>query len=272
MSSIIDALKKSDAKRPKKNHGLKIRMDLKSHSVKNKRRGFYAFVMVLVLLLILVYFQKPDIIWQQFNRQEPPQLVTETTPDNTSQAAEKIKKLSKPAPAEVQSIVNNQPNETSQSHILSEPEPAADNLNVVIEEKEISHPRQSDKQDLVETSQAATTLPDDQIQQQIDQQLDATPMKNKQVITEAPQNNSNPPDTTANLPQVFELPYAIRKDLPKLNLSVHVYDPVVENRMAILNGVTIHVGDTFEELLTIQDITQSGVVIRIQNRDFVVLK
>lgn len=282
MSSIIDALKKSDANRPRKNHGLKIRMDLKSHdNNKNSRLGFYIILVILITLVVATYLQKPTSLWQYFgNTQQNSQQTKQptTTIDNSDDqkpADEQTKKLNKPAPKQVQTAAKNQQTKATQTAAKS---PATTNVN---SEQKTAFSNESNsasitannspQKETVELKMDSAVANNEQVQEQIDQQLDATPMKNKQVINqpEVKKDNNKAADS---MPQLFELPFAIRKDLPKLTLSVHIYDPVVENRMAIINGIPVHVGDTFEELLSIQDITQSGVVFRIQNRDFIVLK
>lgn len=282
MSSIIDALKKSDANRPRKNHGHKIRMDLKNHdNKKNSRLGFYIILVILIMLVAAVYLQKPTSFWQYFgntqqnNQQTKQSTTTIVDSGNQKPGDEQPKKLNKPAPKQVQTAAKNQQTKATQiaakspatSHINNEQKTALSN-EPNAPSTAANKPPQTETIELKIDSAAANN---EKVQEQIDQQLDATPMKNKQAINqpEVKKDNSKAADS---MPQLFELPFAIRKDLPKLTLSVHIYDPVVENRMAIINGIPVHVGDTFEELLSIQDITQSGVVFRIQNRDFIVLK
>ena len=38
------------------------------------------------------------------------------------------------------------------------------------------------------------------------------------------------------LPLMYQLPYATRKDLPKLELTMHVFSPIPEERFIVLNG------------------------------------
>jgi hypothetical protein len=271
MSSIIDALKKSDAKRPRKNHGLNIRMDIKEQTKSKKRWGFYLILVLLLLVLTAVYFQKPDFVWQHTGSSQQPALVSDN-PEKTMPAQKKNKKLSKPKPKEVQTVAKKQSNQS-----VGKKKPDQVNTSesrktqpVTVSNEESNKP--VIKTDTADTSNSENNSTEVLAQQEIDSQLAATPMKNKQAINATPEDKQPEEQSNTHLPQLFELPYSVRKDLPKLNLSVHVYDPVVENRMAIINGVPIHVGDTFEELISIQDITQSGVILRVQGRDFIVLK
>jgi len=270
MSSIIDALKKSDAKRPRKKHGMNIRMDLKDQSPSKNRRGFYAIIVALILTLAAVYFQKPDFVWQHLGSAEQP-VVSKSSPDKTTPAKEHNKKLTKPAPKQVQSVAQEQSAQSIADNTPDQtiPPESTKNQPMVARNNQDNAVTQDNVQPDQEISESTRTEP--QVQQQIDEQLAATPMKNKQAI-DAPLEDEDQPESDNKLPQLFELPYSVRKEVPKITLSVHIYDPVVENRMAIVNGVPVHVGDTLEGSITIQNIIQSGVVLRIQDRDFIVLK
>lgn len=284
MSSIIDALKKSDANRPRKKHGMKMNLNLGTSEARKK-----SHVWALIGLLIVAsaaaswLFKKPAYIWQTSDNP-----VTTTTVVTTKPSV--AKKLTKPEPAQVQTKVQ-QP-QSKKSTITQEPSASATDGQLVNTAEDptseatthlstdastdknietntlavISAPAAGDDNKTLQTTVSKVT-PESQA---IDEQLSETPMKNKQAI------NKSVADTKANnaniVPQLFELPYTIRKDLPKLSLSVHIYDPIIENRMAILNGLSVHVGDTIEELLTIKNITQEGVILTVQNRDFIILK
>lgn len=284
MSSIIDALKKSDAGRPRKNHGLNMRTDLTHEPPPKSRRGMVMIVAVLLLILVAVYFEKPDFVWQHLGAsQQVTPVASEPTTGKTmdttaTPAAGQNKKLKKPAPTEVQNAAQQQ---AAQPDARSDQKPPANEQKatesqkveaVVVNDTQDNQPAENnpaDKQTKEDTQNSQTEPP---LQQGIDQQLAATPMKNKQAIQPQSDDTQVREKTDDALPRLFELPYAVRKDIPKINLSVHVYDPVAENRMAIINGMPVHVGDTYEESITVQDITPSGVVLRIQNRDFIVLK
>lgn len=287
MSSIIDALKKSDANRPKKDLGVNMRMAFNKQNDGKKRWGFYTLVIVLLLLLAAVYFRKPEFIWQHVGSAEQVTPSVQSTPSQVKTThttdQKQNRKLDKPVPAQVQSALKNQTtNKDSQPQQISVSESNKIQPDVVQENDDITSQARIRVENTATDNEAKSNEGDyidnttdqvsQQTKQQIDQQLSATPMKNKQALTKSAEDKRAPSSATSELPQLFELPYSIRKDIPKMTISVHVYDPVVENRMAIINGVPIHVGDTFEEVVTIQDITQSGVVLRIQDRDFIVLK
>lgn len=282
MSSILDALKKSDARRPRKNHGQKIRLDINQQPDKNNRRYFYTITLLLLLILAAVYFQKPDFIWQQpesaghADQQLSPETDHQTAgaeqaPKTQAQTAEKPKKIPKPAPEKVQSMVQEKSTSTNTDDMVgSSHHSAAQKTQPTIIYQE-DQPSASQSDDTAEKNLAEPIQTDPDIGH-IDEQLADTPMKNKQVLNGPLADKTQNQTPASDLPQLFQLPYAVRKELPQLNLSVHVYDPEVDNRMAIINGIPIRVGDTLDDAISVQDITQSGVVLRAQGQDFIVLK
>jgi general secretion pathway protein B len=71
------------------------------------------------------------------------------------------------------------------------------------------------------------------------------------------------------LPQMYQLPYGLRKDLPKLSLTMHVYSPVPEERFVVLNGKRY----TLESLapgpdLNLIEIVADGVVMEFRGQRF----
>lgn len=71
------------------------------------------------------------------------------------------------------------------------------------------------------------------------------------------------------LPDVYQLPYATRKELPKLNLSMHVYSPIAEERFIVLNGkrYTLQSPAPGPEL-SLLDIVADGAVLEFRGQRF----
>ncbi|HWS28375.1 MAG TPA: general secretion pathway protein GspB, partial [Xanthomonadales bacterium] len=71
------------------------------------------------------------------------------------------------------------------------------------------------------------------------------------------------------LPDVYQLPYATRKDLPKLNLTMHVYSPIAEERFIVLNGkrYTLESAEPGPEL-DLLDIVADGAVFEFRGQRF----
>jgi general secretion pathway protein B len=71
------------------------------------------------------------------------------------------------------------------------------------------------------------------------------------------------------LPVMFQLPYATRKDLPKLELSMHVFSPEPAERFIVLNGkrFTLETPAPGPEL-TLLDIVADGAVFEFRGQRF----
>lgn len=68
---------------------------------------------------------------------------------------------------------------------------------------------------------------------------------------------------------VYQLPYAIRKDLPKLDLSMHVFSPVREERFVVLNGKRYGLDGTSPGPdIALLDISDEGAVMEFRGQKF----
>jgi general secretion pathway protein B len=71
------------------------------------------------------------------------------------------------------------------------------------------------------------------------------------------------------LPLMYELPYGTRKELPKLDLTMHVFSPVREERFIVLNGKRFTVESPAPgPELTLLDIVADGVVLEFRGQRF----
>ncbi len=68
---------------------------------------------------------------------------------------------------------------------------------------------------------------------------------------------------------VHQLPYALRKELPKLELSMHVYSPVAEERFIVLNGKRFNLSSPAPgPELNLVDIVDDGAVLEFRGQRF----
>ena len=71
---------------------------------------------------------------------------------------------------------------------------------------------------------------------------------------------------------IYQLPFNIRKDIPRLRLNIHVYDEDPAKRIAIINGVRFSIDDTIEENVVLLDIIVEGVVLEVSGEKFLIPK
>lgn len=71
-----------------------------------------------------------------------------------------------------------------------------------------------------------------------------------------------------DVPTYYDLPFATRKALPQLNLSMHVYTADPKQRFIMLDGSRLAEGDTTADNVTVREIRPDGVVLEFQGQRF----
>ena len=71
-----------------------------------------------------------------------------------------------------------------------------------------------------------------------------------------------------DMPTYYDLPFATRKALPQINLSMHVYTADPKQRFVILDGTRMAEGDTTSDSITVREIRPDGVVLEFQGQRF----
>ena len=70
------------------------------------------------------------------------------------------------------------------------------------------------------------------------------------------------------LPSIWELPYATRKELPDLSLTLHVYAPDPKQRFVVIKGERHVEGDDLGDGVTLHAIRADGVVLDFKGKRF----
>ena len=71
------------------------------------------------------------------------------------------------------------------------------------------------------------------------------------------------------LPSVWEMPYAVRKDLPALALTMHVFSSVAAERFVVVEGERHVEGDDLGDGVTLREIRSDGIVLDFKGQRFV---
>ena len=71
------------------------------------------------------------------------------------------------------------------------------------------------------------------------------------------------------LPSIWEMPYALRKDLPALALTMHVYSSVPAERFVVVEGERHVEGDDLGDGVTLREIRSDGIVLDFKGKRFV---
>ena len=72
----------------------------------------------------------------------------------------------------------------------------------------------------------------------------------------------------AALPTIWELPFSTRKDIPALDLSMHVYSSDPKERFVVIKGERHVEGDEIGSDLTLREIRQDGLVLEYKGQKF----
>ena len=92
------------------------------------------------------------------------------------------------------------------------------------------------------------------------------PVANANPTPAAPAAAGAPPAPA--LPLYYELPYDVRKDLPALNLTIHVYAADPAKRFVVVDGERKAEGETLKEGLTLREIRVDGLVLEFRGQRF----
>lgn len=286
MSSIIDALKKSDQNRSHNNQADINNIKFSDNPPKS-RRGFWLLVIVLLLIAGGVF------AWQQGWHQALMNLFGEqaATPETTQPMA-KSSEVTKPAASQNKQSstpatqTNKQLMPPKQSEIREKIELARiekSDKGAPLTEAEDQTPTvsqvettDSSIQPLKETPQKPLKkILTDNKPRQVAKQDDAKPKSDESADRIAKQNKTKQPAdpvTEQDYLLLHQIDYAIRKDIPQIKINIHIYDPEPENRMVLINGERYNIGDTIEEVLTVSDIVKEGIVVSFASLKFLIPK
>lgn len=256
MSTILDSLKKSSDKRDDKN---KNSIDNFSFSSGNSTRKS-KFPVVLILLLLtaaILYFgyqylysdEKSDIDFSNQSELVKSKGVNPETKNNdlvVVDSSTKIQKQDKPNSKDVKQRINEikerrkqqQASDTASTTVVAESPEA-----IVVNNVDVKQTENQKEPDL------RLSMPGEIANQ-------------PQPVEKAEQE----------FPYVYQLPFSLRKDIPKLKLNIHVYDKDPESRIAIINGVRFVIDDMIDDIVLVKDIVPEGVLLEFNSRVFLIPK
>lgn len=95
----------------------------------------------------------------------------------------------------------------------------------------------------------------------------ATP--NATVAPTQPPAATRPAPAQPALPSVWDLPYATRKDLPELALTMHVYASAPADRFVVIKGERHVEGDELGDGVALKEIRADGMVLEFKGQRFI---
>ena len=76
------------------------------------------------------------------------------------------------------------------------------------------------------------------------------------------------PDPYQGIPNFHQLPYDVQKEIPPIDISVHMYAPTPRGRWARINDVVYGEGDLIDSNLKLEQITPDGLILSRRNERF----
>ena len=298
MSSILEALRKSDNKRQQgTSKGVDQIQFGEVKPVKKSGKGFYALVFLLLLIAATVWAYQEgyldrikdmfvandvlepgtikkvplnDVAGQKETTKEP--VVTALTPPKPKVIKEQIKKQ-----GEIESLdkekrsLTEAGKEIEKTGVIPVTEERSNPSNrLVIDGKPAAEKRTQSEQLVSGTDFSKKISVSDTMKSS--EKPNEKPNEKSNIRTSKMRNKKDVQTDKQAYLLIHQLPYEIRKQMPELKINVHVFDPEPENRMVVINGVSFHVGDSIEDVATVKDITAGGVVVEVAGTVFMIPK
>lgn len=264
MSTILDSLKKSSDSR---GDNEKTSIDSFSFSDNgNPRKSNFLVILMLILVTgILLYFGYhylyPNPNQTEITTNNKAQTVPEQN-SNNPQIAETSENISIQKKNKIE-----KPDSTKVKKILQDKTKISQQID---QNKSIT---QNKTRDVVNSSSNFNNL-----NQPLKNNVSKKPTalkENKQPVAntgEIHRTDINPLRPIKNYKLAYQLPFAIRKDLPEMILNIHVYDQNPNNRIAIINGEKFEVNALIADEVLVKEIVFEGVVLEFKNETFLLPK
>ncbi len=269
MSSIIDALKKSDKNRTTETGANVNQIKFSNEPPEKSRRGFWLLVIILLLVAGAVFAWQRG--WhhaviakahQWLGEQES----SEPVENKTNQAQTEAAKPNKQPTANT-AKPNTALQNTNRANKLTPPK--ADEVKAKSNDKKTTKTTT-----VVAENPAKADTPKEQTEENKQDTIKLISDNKKEEIKKLLEEDRKAlePNLKQDYLLIHQINFEIRKNIPPVKLNIHIFDPEPENRMVIMNGVKFVTGDVIEELVTVKEIVKEGVVLEFENIRFLVPK
>lgn len=268
MSTILDSLKKSSDQRDG-NDKTSIDNFNFGNDKKSSSKGFIVIVVIFAITSAILYFgydyiftDEGNLVAQETaiestikskqNNLESPENLTENSAETDNPQNKKQKPDNKRVRQELKNIqANKQDKKEAARKDKPKDEPKAENRK---------------------TKQTLSEVVSNIAESNKNQDTDTKPAIKLSKPGELSQTQTTKQVKAQKYPYVYQLPFSVRKDIPKFTLNIHVYDENPENRIVIINGVKFIIGDLIEEEVLVKDILQDGALLEFNGQVFLVPK
>jgi general secretion pathway protein B len=263
MSYILDALKKSEKERQKKNVPDLLTIQDPVLNEKRKRR-VWPYVLIAVLLVNIGF-------WGYLLGQK--NIKKAETNDTTVQQQNELKT---PESQKTESAKNEMPAKSLSVQQMSQ-------LGQMVKEKPIPAVSIQQKKPLSEKAGNEHPVREEAIIQSVKSPIEKE-TQNVQAKTaskdhgssaeasvpheEKPAQTVTPPPVQGKIYTTSELPQTIQQSLPSVNVSIFMYSDDPASRMVRINGQTYREGQKISEDLKLERITPNGIILDYRNYRF----
>ena len=235
MSFILDALKKLEENR----HDDSVPDLTTIHAESNiaqEKRNLLTYLLVAILIINAVVLA----VWLRPQEEKKSQYITQDTKTNNE----------KPAPA-----VQNRNEAVAKNEALPEQKviETAATPDIIVAKKIEAQPLKTTQLPINPSPEEIKVLKKKMAEEQL-------------LVTSAPTiepepEEENEPALEGNVLNMSQLPIPIKKQLPDLTITAHIYSNDPLSRLVNINGNIIREGDTVTEGLRVNEITTSGIIL-----------
>ena len=282
MSSIIDALKKSDHNRTNETGAQVNQIQFGQEPPPKSRRGFWLLVMLLLLVAfgtfswtqgwhhIAINKTKNILGLDPTNSSFASNDQSDSEAPNTDIDQNNIKNATKPLPKDNQKLTPPQTDEVKAKSLATiesntQDENQKQQQLEVIASREAGNEKQQNTDKISKSDELNPKTNTDDTDT-----VDITTEKTAMVAKK--KRNALEPALKQDYLLIHQIDFEIRKNIPPVKLNIHIFDPVPENRMVVLNGVKYATGDLIEEIVEVEEINREGVVLNFENIKFLIPK
>jgi general secretion pathway protein B len=259
MSTILDSLKKSSNKRDGQEKSSIDSFNFgqsKSHS----KSGIIMILFLMLVTAITLFYG-----YRYINGIDNEQLKAETqkteNPIVTEQKSDldQKNKIQKPDSDQVRK-------QLSEIKEKNQKQQLADDQSKTNEEKvEISNIEKTEKTEKNDFSNSIEKS--EELANNSRSRMQEEKQKTENPVVEVIQDPSVP---TQEYLYVYQLPFSVRKEIPKFILNIHIFDDNPENRVAVINGTKFEVDDLINEQVLVKEIVREGVLLEFNSYQFLI--
>jgi uncharacterized protein YdiU (UPF0061 family) len=275
MSTILDSLKKSSDQRNNSDKG-----SLDRFNFGNGKESSSSFSKVIIVLFIALLLAGSFWVYQNYfasdaddssSVEATSEQIFDGNKDKTSTESEKLilsnkaSKKEKPdseaIKSQIKKIKEHQEEVLREAHLS---DLNRNNSTFVKKSEEDIYDKIKSQRSLNKKNQHKMDKANPKVNQKSEKK---EPLVKQSVQNEVAQKPTTPAKQYRLL---YQLPFAVRKEIPEIKLNIHVYDEAPENRIAIINGTRFAIDDMITDQILLKDILVNGILLDFNGNEFFV--